>query len=169
MKERRWDACGSAISWLVIRIVCGVVCYHDRLLRFMVGHAARFMRCPLRFIRPTGKELTPELLKFSPATIDSSTSTRSRISSYATLSQAWKEAVEILTFHSLEIQSGELTSFRLTVIGSHRRHLTSLAYRVRPPEHPEDKYSQPESDKEQESNNLTFTRDVVALLSILKQ
>lgn len=61
----------------------------------------------------------------------------SKFPSYATLSRPCREAVELVTFHSLRIKSDELSHFQAIMTGNRHRFLTNLSYKVLLPEYSE--------------------------------
>lgn len=70
----------------------------------------------------------------------------SKFPPYATLSRPWKEAVELVTFHSLRIKSDEFSPFQAIMTGNRRKFLFNLGYKILLPEYSEEAYSRVESD-----------------------
>ncbi|KAF7510843.1 hypothetical protein GJ744_005943 [Endocarpon pusillum] len=92
----------------------------------------------------------------------------SRFPPYATLCRHWKEAVELITFHSLRIKSDELVHFQAIVTGNRCKYLTHLNYRILLPEYSEEACGRVESDDEKWLNDEAFTRGIYNLFSVLK-
>ncbi|KAL1794556.1 hypothetical protein ACET3X_006372 [Alternaria dauci] len=88
---------------------------------------------------------------------------------FATISTQWKEAVEFITFHRLEIRSDNLGELRTIVTGNRCKYLRNLNYRILLPEYPEEQGNRAESSEEQQANNTVFTHSIAELFSTLRQ
>ncbi|CAO2650793.1 Nn.00g020850.m01.CDS01 [Neocucurbitaria sp. VM-36] len=92
----------------------------------------------------------------------------SKFPPYATLSRLWKEAIEMITFQSLRIQSDELDRFQAIVTGNRRKYVTSLSYKIVLPEYTEEACGRVESEDDQRLNNESFTQGIHELYTILR-
>ncbi|RMZ74489.1 mitochondrial carrier [Pyrenophora seminiperda CCB06] len=92
----------------------------------------------------------------------------SQLPPLATLSLAWQEAIESITFRDLVIKSDELLIFRELMTGRRRNHLAELEFKVILPTHSEKQTGKVETYMEKQMNDACFTRAVQGLFSILK-
>lgn len=88
---------------------------------------------------------------------------------FAIISKQWKEAVEFITFHRLDIRSEDLGELRTIVTRNRCKYLRNLKYSILLPEYPEEQGNLMESSEEQEANNDIFTHSIAELFSTLKQ
>ncbi|CAN9361724.1 unnamed protein product [Alternaria alternata] len=88
---------------------------------------------------------------------------------FATISSQWKEAVEFITFHRLDIRSEDLGELRTIVTRNRCKYLRNLKYSILLPEYPEEQGNRMESSEEQETNNEIFTHSIAELFSTLRQ
>ena len=88
---------------------------------------------------------------------------------FATISSQWKEAVEFITFHRLDIKSEDLGELRTIVTRNRCKYLRNLKYSILLPEYPEEQGNRMESSEEQETNNEIFTHSIAELFSTLRQ
>ncbi|CAG8979374.1 hypothetical protein HYALB_00002500 [Hymenoscyphus albidus] len=79
-----------------------------------------------------------------------------------------KEAVELITFHSLQVRSNQLSDFRTHVTGNRRKYLTRLIYHIVLPEYPKEVYGHVETAHEQQANSKAFTHAIRDLFSTPK-
>ncbi|KAF1946510.1 hypothetical protein EJ02DRAFT_367313 [Clathrospora elynae] len=93
----------------------------------------------------------------------------SALPSYATISKQWKEAVEFVTFHRLDVRSEDLSLLRTIVTPNRCKYVRRLSYKILLPEYSEEQGKRMETIEEQEANNEVFTQSIVDLLSILRQ
>jgi hypothetical protein len=117
------------------------------------------------------REASPSLEQFdeSPSELlGSPGSGPSKYPPYATLSRSWKAAIEIITFHDLDIKSTELDTFKAIVTGNRRKYLTELKFSVVLPEYAEEAYRRVEDEEEQRINDEAFTKGIRELFCVLK-
>jgi hypothetical protein len=88
---------------------------------------------------------------------------------FATTSSQWKEAVEFITFHRLDIKSEDFGELRIIVTRNRCKYLRNLKYSILLPEYPEEQSNRMESSEEQETNNEVFTHSIAELFSTLRQ
>jgi hypothetical protein len=93
----------------------------------------------------------------------------SALPSYATISKQWKEAVEFVTFHRLDVRSEDLSRLRTIVTHNRCKYVRKLSYQILLPQYPQDQGRRMETNEEQEANNIVFTESIADLFSILKQ
>jgi hypothetical protein len=93
----------------------------------------------------------------------------SKLPPYATISSRWKEAVEFVTFHSLCINSDELSKFGAIMTSHRRRYLTNLSFTVVLPVYSEEACGRVELEEEQQLNNESYTMCIHDLFSTLKK
>lgn len=73
-----------------------------------------------------------------------------KISSYATVSRSWKEAVEVLTYRTLTIRSNEIRQFRAIVTNNRRRYVKELSYKALLPDYSEEACGRHDRTKEKD-------------------
>jgi hypothetical protein len=88
---------------------------------------------------------------------------------YATISKQWKEAVEFVTFHRLNIKSVDLDQLRAIVTNNRFKYLRRLSYTIMLPAYSNEQGRHIESKEEQAISNDIFTQGIVDLFSILSQ
>jgi hypothetical protein len=93
----------------------------------------------------------------------------SALPSYATISKQWKEAVEFVTFHRLDVRNEDLGQLRTIVTHNRCKYVRKLSYKILLPEYSQEQGRCMETNEEQETNNDVFTQSIVDLFSILKQ
>jgi hypothetical protein len=93
----------------------------------------------------------------------------SELPPYATISRQWKEAVEFVTFHSLRINSDELSQFEATVTSYRRKYLTELRFTIVLPEYSEEACGRVESEEEQQLNSESYTTCINNMFSVLEK
>jgi hypothetical protein len=88
---------------------------------------------------------------------------------YATISTQWKEAVEFIAFHQLDIRSEDIGDRRTIVTRNRCKYLRNLNYSILLPEYPEGQGNRMESSEEQQVNNDKFTDSIAEIFSTLRQ
>jgi hypothetical protein len=88
---------------------------------------------------------------------------------YATISKQWKEAVEFVTFHRLNIKSDDLGQLRAIVTNNRCKYVRRLSYTIVLPAYSKEQGRHIESKEEQAISNGVFTQGIVDLFSILSQ
>jgi hypothetical protein len=86
----------------------------------------------------------------------------------AILNHSWKEAVETITFHSLNITGDELENFSSIVTGHRRKQLSRLGFKALLPEYSYEACGRVESRAEQHLNNNAFAKGIYDLFAVLK-
>jgi len=91
-----------------------------------------------------------------------------RLAPMATISHAWQEAIESITFRKLIIKSDELYTFRLLLTGRRSHHLANLEFEVVLPTYTKRQYRKTETHIDKLANDACFTQAVRELFAILK-
>ncbi|CAE6996258.1 hypothetical protein P3342_000340 [Pyrenophora teres f. teres] len=91
-----------------------------------------------------------------------------RLSPLATLSRAWQDAIESITFQKLEIKSDELYTFQQLMTGRRRHYLADLEFEVVLPTYTSTQAEMLETPIDRQANNACFTRAVRELFITLK-
>jgi hypothetical protein len=87
----------------------------------------------------------------------------------AILNHAWKQAIESITFHSLDIRGDKLETLNSIVTGHRRKYLSRLGFTALLPEYSYEACGRVESPKEQHLNNEAFTKRICDLFAVLKE
>lgn len=88
---------------------------------------------------------------------------------YATISKQWKEAVEFITFHRLDITSADLGELQTIVTRNRCKYLRKLSYSILLPTYSTEQSNRVEAQKEDQNNNKVFTESISNLFSSLRQ
>jgi hypothetical protein len=86
----------------------------------------------------------------------------------ATLSHAWKEAAESITFRNLSFKSTELDSLRTIATGRRCQQLAHVRIDVMLPEYTEEACARIELEEEQRMNDEALFSAISELFAILK-
>lgn len=90
-----------------------------------------------------------------------------QISTYAVVCREWQVIAEQANFASLKVVSSELSEFENIVVGPRRQWLRHIWLKVELPRYPRKKNRVPETDEEQQANDIVFTTDIQSLLFVL--
>ncbi|KAG9388515.1 hypothetical protein PtrSN002B_012007 [Pyrenophora tritici-repentis] len=90
------------------------------------------------------------------------------LSLLATLSRAWQEAIESITFRKLKVKSDELHTFQQFVTRRRRHHLADLKFEMMLPTYTKKQTQYWDTPTQKRSNNACFTLAIRELFKILK-
>ncbi|KAH6697256.1 hypothetical protein F5X68DRAFT_257480 [Plectosphaerella plurivora] len=89
------------------------------------------------------------------------------LSALAVVCGEWQELVEAVNFASLKLISADLSDFDSLVNGRRRAWLRHIWLKVELPKYGKKKNCVPETDEEQQTNDIHFTTDVQSLFELL--
>lgn len=89
------------------------------------------------------------------------------LSAYAVVCKEWQQLIEQVNFESIKIISSDLTDFEALLTGPRRKCLKHLWLRVELAKYPRKKNKVPETEEEQQANDILFTTDINSLFDIL--
>lgn len=89
------------------------------------------------------------------------------LSAYAVVCSEWQELVEPVNFASLKLVSADLSDFETLVNGRRRAWLRHVWLKVDLPKYGKKKNCVPETDEEQQDNDIHFTTDIQSLFELL--
>ena len=88
---------------------------------------------------------------------------------YSIISQAWKRAIERITFRKITLESIDIDAFDAILRGDRRRFLKDLTLRIELPSYYQNTCNRLERAVERKANNEVFTNAIAKLLFVLKQ